>query len=644
MAGKHQNAISYRPELYDFYGDPDRIRNQDGYYGEFKGYEYDPYTQRYKPSPKADKGEPGQGDPKEPSTMDTVAPIAGAAIAQEAGRQIATSLMTSGGSQAVGQGTAQIGAQAGGQAVAQGGAQAGGQAIAQGGAQAATQTGTTATTTTTASTGSGVSAGAIIWPMIIAAAIYGRWDKYKQLKAEAGGGKLTDEEIGRMLHPDVFGEQEIFGDKFNALEYSPVNRLLKATIGSGKDDQQIKRDRVRRVMEKLGYAEKNEQGSTVLTLSDGSQIDIGRDGIKAGSMGEAYNIDLTDPRARKLNGWAIPLVTLLTGKNPNENLEVAQMAGQITNQLLQSKNPEQELSFLFDKANLDPDTARDLLTQMEQRGALDEETRTALQDAINQRTDPTYDFGEKPWWEEEPEIPEYAFLKNEKQKPEPEQNQALAQGADGVQDLAESAAPGEAAQDEIPQEAQPGQLPNQNNGLLGIGVEKPTGATQQAAQPQTKGAMGGLIGLGQKPIEGQIQQQQGQEPQTQGQDMNNGMVKPMGGLLGLGGINKPTTETAAMGAASQAATGSAYPGQPLGSADFTPEQIEQISAVIGRPYTPGQNPEVDAMAQKLKEQGMQPAPDGVNQQFTGPNGQTMQTLIGTPNQGSQVGTYQPYKG
>lgn len=475
MAQKDPRAISYRPELYKAFGD---VSKQNGYYGEFSGYVYNPYTQSYDRDPKVAEqlaNDLGYGE-KKPSAMDTYGPAVAGTVgsaAAYAGSQYLAGLAGAGGASAAGGAGAGAAAGAGAGAATTTGATGAASAAASqaaaataaeaAGTTAATTTATTTGTTTGAGAGGGAASGALTGAAVIGtiAGLYGSWENYKKFKKESKGGDFTDQEINKMTHSDYL-------DMEKYLEYMPwiepfvkggkwgTRQVLKPFIGSTKHEEQIWRDRMRKGLEEKGFAQKNENGSHVVTLADGSQFDIGVDGIKQGQMGEAYNVDLNDPMARKMAGQLKPLAFALAGdttRDPKRREKiVSDMTGYLTNAALSNGDAEANLRAMYAQAGItDKQTGYDILAKIKDAGALDDQTYTQYQDALNQIYDENYDYGDKPWYEQQVELPSYA----------------------------------------IPAKG----------GLVGLG-EQP----QQPAQPQQAGlpsSSPGLLGVGQKPVVGQ---------------------------------------------------------------------------------------------------------------------------------------------
>lgn len=442
----------------------------------------------------------------------TLGTAAGGYLAKQLGTTAGTSALASGGSG--------IGATTG--------AGFGSGSIATGGAIPAAGTGTTGaatagTATSTGGTAAGSSTmGAVGTAAWIAAALYAAYqgyNNYKDAKKNAKGGSLTDKEIQSVIHPDLMGEQKIFGDKGGALKYSPLSLAAKALIGSGKDEDQLWRDRVRRGLAEKKFTEMKDDSHHV-KLADGTLFNIGKDGINAGEMGKAYNVDLNDEESRRVAGLMAPLATALVGGSSNDRSEklVRDLTGYLTNAAVSNGKADENIRALYAKAGLgDKDSAFNMMTAMREAGGIkDQANHEKLNDALNQIYDPNYNQQAKQWFKQSPEVPGYAKPKEQPQQEKkvfsPEEEQAMKAAATMTQQPAWNA-------NAIPKPTGVQPTP-QTQGPITGGIPKPTGIQpnpqpqqQQLPQGQPQRAIWQLTPEQQKQA---AQMMQGiQKPQTQ---------------------------------------------------------------------------------------------------------------------------------
>jgi hypothetical protein len=183
--------------------------------------------------------------------------------------------------------------------------------------------------------------------------------------------------------------------------------LAGTVIKSGKHIDQKRRDGMRDALENIGFAQKVD-GSHHVRLMDGGSYDIGRELEEVGVMGDTYNIDLTDEESRKIAGWLTPLAVILAGQDPDDAHVVANLAGYLTNAAKTQQDPVAQVKDFYAQVGLDHASAFAMLTRMGNEGKLDHESHVFMNDGLNQLFDPNYDFGERPWWSYQPDIPDYA--------------------------------------------------------------------------------------------------------------------------------------------------------------------------------------------------------------------------------------------
>lgn len=352
--------MNYQREKYPFTG-PNYAQ-----YGEVPGYVYHPWTDKYYIDTKAQNEyyyNTGQKDrPKDPPSAGEqiglyAAGTGAAALAQQGGKYIAGQI--AGGSAGAGAGTAATtattgtgGAVAGGTGAGSsgllgaGGGAGAGTAGAGAGAGAATSGAPAAPNvlyagqTTAGASGSagagaqGASGGINLGGMGasgaagIAAGVYAAYLGYKNYKAITDSGvepgKFTEKEVQSVVYPDYVGEQKFLHDKLGLpdaphMKYGAVAMLAKAILGSGKEENQIYRDRIRDFLEEnTGIVTKGEDGAHYLELADGTQFNIGRDGkssfkgLDGSDVKYGYESDWSNPLTGYAAGTLNPVIKLLT--------------------------------------------------------------------------------------------------------------------------------------------------------------------------------------------------------------------------------------------------------------------------------------------------------------------------------------------
>lgn len=254
-------------------------------------------------------------------------------------------------------------------------------------------------TSTAASVGAGAAAGAAAaWPVAAVIAAYAAYSNIKAAKKAAGGGPLTDQEIKTAL--DVFGLEQ-FHEKSTPKELKKIipsemeyvlypHRLLgKALFGSSKHPDQVLRDRVRKHLEKIGIAEKQE-GIFKVKLADGTYYDIGADAKNRlknadGTERKCFETDPANPFRDQVVSWADGFVSVITGGSEKARTD---FVGYLTNAALSNANSledaRQNLLAIFSKAQIPPSQITEQLTKMHaEKKITDEQYRVFLNNFIS---------------------------------------------------------------------------------------------------------------------------------------------------------------------------------------------------------------------------------------------------------------------
>ncbi len=376
-------------------------------FGEQPGYVYDPYKDIYVPDPKvANEYYQNAGlKPKNetPGLMGTVGPIAATGLAYGAGSAIAkdpsgfytgvkegiggmfgtsgtaattgTQAATTAGTQAATTG-ATTGASTGG-AFGTGGASATESALGIGAAQSAAPIALDAGGTATIAAGAQVPAGyaavgtaadggTLIAPTGaeagagymgtlgtaagLAAGAYGAYQLYDNLsdnQKDPAGGAMAGAAVG-------VGAMTAYGAMYGSY-VGPWGTVIGAAVGAvvglglgmiggDKDKDQLTRDAIRKNLQKQGVLDKDFK----LTLADGTQYDVGKDGHFVLPNGQKpYNVDFADQRAHETVGQLNPAIAAMVGGKDKKH--VSDMVGYFTNAVLSSSDPQANIRGIYDK-------------------------------------------------------------------------------------------------------------------------------------------------------------------------------------------------------------------------------------------------------------------------------------------------------
>lgn len=313
--------------------------------------------------------------------------------------------MQQAGQQALAQGAGQAGSQALAQGATQGGVQAAGSGAAGGvGSGAATGAGTGATSGTTSS--ALASAAPYLWILsVVAAAIEGgrQWHKHRH---DVSSGKATDEQWGDILQPwsgparahmekvtnedfasfltgNIRPTGNAFMDAGFNHPFSPqwLGIIGQDWFGSGKDRDQIQRDKVRDWLRENKMIDENYNLELL-----GAKFDVGRDGdqpyYNVGYDG-SENFDPNDPKwAEKIDehgaviGAVNPIAAIMSGGDP---MLTSSWAGYFTNAVIQTDDQDAAIKELWAKTGMTREIALEAVDALD----IDEETKAAYRSAID---------------------------------------------------------------------------------------------------------------------------------------------------------------------------------------------------------------------------------------------------------------------
>lgn len=145
--------------------------------------------------------------------------------------------------------------------------------------------------------------------------------------------------------------------------FNPGYQVTDAIFGSTKHDDQVIRDRVRKMLEKEGFAEK--QGKThFIQLADGSYADIGHEDQTdaQGNKIKNYNLDLNDQLTKEALSLVNPIAHMFGGGDQKVSSDTA---GILTN------------AFKSNAKNVD-DVRANILSFLSKKGITTEDIRTQL--------------------------------------------------------------------------------------------------------------------------------------------------------------------------------------------------------------------------------------------------------------------------
>lgn len=276
--------------------------------------------------------------------------------------------------------------------------------------------------------------GSAVIPMWWMLPVYAAYLGYKNYKAlgEAGihPGEYTEEELQSITHPDMMGEQgwaesidkrvpEVPGFGKGPMElvmkdtspmgtYTIEGQIARKLFGSGKNEGQIMRDRIRENFGKMatemgeaggveGFRKNDETGSYEMLLADGSWYDIGRDG-QSGFTGwdgkthikHGYEVDTSHPLHHLAAGLINPLMTtVMHGKEGKGHDIIAQLInGSLSN--VEGGSPEdleklmQNVRQLYISMGLtDKEVAYQVTEGLMAEGKISEEEARAYQNSLN---------------------------------------------------------------------------------------------------------------------------------------------------------------------------------------------------------------------------------------------------------------------
>lgn len=194
---------------------------------------------------------------------------------------------------------------------------------------------------------------------------------YQKQGIKPASGDYTEDEFQSVVDPGkLYGidkyrpkimsnfERDVFQ------KYSPGYQAFKKLFVSSKHPDQVKRDRVRSLLEKEGFAEK--QGKThFIQLADGSYADIGHeDQVDAqGNSYKNYNLDVNDPLKQQSLALVNPIAHMFGGGDQKVSSDTA---GILTN------------AFTTNAKNVD-DVRANILTFLSKKGLSTEDIRANLQ-------------------------------------------------------------------------------------------------------------------------------------------------------------------------------------------------------------------------------------------------------------------------
>lgn len=214
----------------------------------------------------------------------------------------------------------------------------------------------------------------------ILAGLYKMYKDFHNLEAghRKVKGKMTDQEIAQSQHPDYFKVEKAQEGLFGKENYRKMRDTVslghlawKTIAGSGKDDEQLKRDRIRRALK--GNIMDEEFN---INLADGTKYQIGVEDKLEGTDRHPYDVDFSQDGASMIVGMVDPLASIVTDADKKGRRD---LSGFMTNAIMASTpdNAGMNVRGLYDKLGVDYQTARDTVTKQFEDGKLDEGRRDA---------------------------------------------------------------------------------------------------------------------------------------------------------------------------------------------------------------------------------------------------------------------------
>lgn len=226
---------------------------------------------------------------------------------------------------------------------------------------------------------------------------YGVSRAYTKLSAyKQRGGNLTDDEVNQGLHHrgankvlEQYVERPL--EKAGLSRISPKNTnpalfIAKKIFGSSKNDDQIRRDRIRANLKSSGAVDEGYH----VRLADGTKYNIGVDGNatllnKQGGERRAYETDETNELTPQAIAYTNPLGAIITGGDEKLRSDQAgYYTNAITSNAVSSEDARRNAITLYQDHGIDYYTAHDEVDNLVLKGAIDKPTADAYHDGINQ--------------------------------------------------------------------------------------------------------------------------------------------------------------------------------------------------------------------------------------------------------------------
>lgn len=142
---------------------------------------------------------------------------------------------------------------------------------------------------------------------------------------------------------------------------------LGKNIFGGKSKDQLGRDSYREALQKAGvYDDKFN-----LTLSDGTQVNMGLDGSV-----KNYNVNFDEKGIGDIVSLVNPFAYILTGGDVKKATD---LAGELTNAIKASKDPAAEIRRLYEQVGLTKESAAQAISDLK----LDDQTKAIFVDSVN---------------------------------------------------------------------------------------------------------------------------------------------------------------------------------------------------------------------------------------------------------------------
>lgn len=210
-----------------------------------------------------------------------------------------------------------------------------------------------------------------------------------------GGPGLTQSEIqssyghggvDKFVREHIDSKLEKLPGRPGIVRTNPVNIITRAILGSGKNDDQIRRDRIRETLKKTGAVDKEYN----VRLADGSRYNIGVDGKnellnKGGGTRRAYEIDETNELAPQTIAYTNPLAAIVSGGDDKLKTDYAgYYTNAATSNAVSQEDARRNAQLLYQDHGISYEAAHSEIDRLQSEGKIDRPTAEAYHNGVNQ--------------------------------------------------------------------------------------------------------------------------------------------------------------------------------------------------------------------------------------------------------------------